>query len=295
MVTNTCSYLTWLCVLASGRQHIAFRASSVDAGHPPDERAWRCLWRVELWYDANLYGFLLVTFTVELYAIRCLKHPCVLSDSSTLRFTLHQQWSHNPGTQVTTTISKKQIYRIRKIVAHFCVCVFLTGQSHLVTMIGSYIYHRLDRSLPTLAVLLLKRLCLVCYMVIFMSVSSTLTLRLCPTSWWERQLRRDIWLPEISVCLFLSLLPQLTITTTLPLRTHVRVCVCYCRLHQCPCTPALVRRLFLSETRSSQGFVPWLRLDMTLKRDVNVCWSGLLLLQLRNSRALTSTWSLAFL
>ncbi|XP_048580591.1 nucleoporin NUP188 isoform X2 [Nematostella vectensis] len=43
------------------------------------------------------------------------------------------------------------------------------GQSQLVTVISSYIYHRMDSKLPTLATLLLKRLCLVAPMSMYAS------------------------------------------------------------------------------------------------------------------------------
>ena len=53
----------------------------------------------------------------------------------------------------------------RDLFLHKCkmLCLYpLSGHCQLVTVIASYVYHKLDSQLPTLATLLLKRMCLVC-------------------------------------------------------------------------------------------------------------------------------------
>ena len=53
---------------------------------------------------------------------------------------------------------------IKDLFLHKCkmLCLYpLSGHCQLVTVIASYVYHKLDSQLPTLATLLLKRMCLV--------------------------------------------------------------------------------------------------------------------------------------
>ena len=52
----------------------------------------------------------------------------------------------------------------RDLMFHRCKMLSLyplSGHCQLVTVIASYVYHKLDSQLPTLATLLLKRMCLV--------------------------------------------------------------------------------------------------------------------------------------